>query len=288
MAVKKLVCLPDGSILNRYCDELSVPRQESWADDVATAAAGKRDKNIIYNHLRSAAESGLDFSSRWLADDQDLSSIETADIIPVDLNCLLYHTEQLLAEYYARNDDGDKKLFYDSRAEKRQQTIRQYCFNIKERNFYDYHWIQKKQTGKFTAASFFPLWLLPSASNKVNGKAAAKKLKLALLKEGGVQTTEIANNQQWDAPNGWAPMQWAVISALERSGQQELAADIAHRWIRLNDDVYQRTGKLMEKYNVADIHLEAGGGEYPGQDGFGWTNGVLLALIKKYGSARQV
>jgi alpha,alpha-trehalase len=62
-----------------------------------------------------------------------------------------------------------------------------------------------------------------------------------------------------------------------------LAQDIAERWIKLNKDVFKRTGKLMEKYNVIDIRLEAGGGEYPGQDGFGWTNGVLLALIKKYG-----
>ncbi len=53
--------------------------------------------------------------------------------------------------------------------------------------------------------------------------------------------------------------------------------------MKLNTDVFLRTGKLMEKYNVVDTHLEAGGGEYPGQDGFGWTNGVLLALVKKYG-----
>ena len=38
----------------------------------------------------------------------------------------------------------------------------------------------------------------------------------------------------------------------------------------------------MEKYNVVDPHLKAGGGEYPLQDGFGWTNGVLLKLINKY------
>jgi alpha,alpha-trehalase len=61
-----------------------------------------------------------------------------------------------------------------------------------------------------------------------------------------------------------------------------LAKDIALRWIKLNNDVYLRTNKLMEKYNVVDLKLEAGGGEYPSQDGFGWTNGVLLALIKKY------
>jgi alpha,alpha-trehalase len=160
-----------------------------------------------------------------------------------------------------------------------------YCFSTTEKIYYDYNWKQQKQTGKFTPASFFPLWLNDgySETHEHNGKAAAEKLKQTLLKEGGVLSTTVVNKQQWDAPNGWAPLQWVVISALEKSNQNDLAADIARRWIKLNNDVYQRTGKLMEKYNVTDTHLEAGGGEYPGQDGFGWTNGVLLALIKKYG-----
>ncbi len=284
-ASKKLVRLADGSILNRYCDELSIPRQESWADDVETAAKSKRDKKIVYNHLRSAAESGWDFSSRWLANDNDLSTIQTTDIIPIDLNSLLYHTEKLLAEFYDRYDEDKKVKFYTARAVKRNTAMQKYCFNAKEKIYYDYNWKQKKQTGKFTPASFFPIWLYDgySETNEANGKAAAEKLKTLLLKDGGVASTVVTNKQQWDAPNGWAPLQWVVISALEKSNQTELAAVIAKRWIKLNDDVYQRTGKLMEKYNVVNTKLEAGGGEYPGQDGFGWTNGVLLALINKYG-----
>ena len=103
-----------------------------------------------------------------------------------------------------------------------------------------------------------------------------------LLKDGGLLSTPNLTGQQWDAPNGWAPQQWMAIEALEKYNQKQLAKDIATRWIKLNTEVYLRTGKLMEKYNVIDTHLEAGGGEYAGQDGFGWTNGVLLALIKKY------
>ena len=38
---------------------------------------------------------------------------------------------------------------------------------------------------------------------------------------------------------------------------------------------------MMEKYNVADLRLIAGGGEYPLQDGFGWTNGVALGLLRQ-------
>jgi neutral trehalase len=37
---------------------------------------------------------------------------------------------------------------------------------------------------------------------------------------------------------------------------------------------------------VKDITKLAGGGEYPGQDGFGWTNGVLLKLISWWSAER--
>ena len=77
-------------------------------------------------------------------------------------------------------------------------------------------------------------------------------------------------------------MQWITIKALDEYGEINLAAEIAKRWVQLNIKVYRNTGKLMEKYNVVDTHLAAGGGEYPSQDGFGWTNGVLLKLLKMY------
>ncbi len=282
---KKLVHLPDGSIANRYFDERCIPREESWAEDIETAANNNRPKEIIYNHLRSAAESGWDFSSRWLSDENDLATIETADIIPVDLNALLYHTEITLAEFFGKAGDKEKRNFYTDRAEKRFYLLQEYCLNKEENIYYDYHWKEQKRTLKFTPASLFPLWLsaIPAEHAEEYGRKAAEKIIKELLEKGGVCTTTVVNNQQWDAPNGWAPLQWIVIGGLDKTGQKELAAEIARRWIKLNNDVYQHTGKLMEKYNVRNTNLEAGGGEYPGQDGFGWTNGVLLALITKYG-----
>jgi alpha,alpha-trehalase len=91
-------------------------------------------------------------------------------------------------------------------------------------------------------------------------------------------TTLAETGQQWDAPNGWAPLQWIGYSAAMRYGHQTLAKEIAQRWIRLNEKVFYSTGKMLEKYNVEDLDAEGGGGEYPVQDGFGWTNGVYLAL----------
>jgi Neutral trehalase len=87
--------------------------------------------------------------------------------------------------------------------------------------------------------------------------------------------------EQWDAPNGWAPLQWIAIEGLRRYGERTLAATIAQRWVAKNLEVYRATGKLVEKYNVSAPGA-GGGGEYPLQDGFGWTNGVLRRLLADY------
>jgi alpha,alpha-trehalase len=57
-----------------------------------------------------------------------------------------------------------------------------------------------------------------------------------------------------------------------------LAEKLRLRWIEFNTNVFKQTGKLTEKYNVTDARGNGGGGEYPNQDGFGWTNGVFLAM----------
>jgi len=93
-----------------------------------------------------------------------------------------------------------------------------------------------------------------------------------------VVSTPYNTGQQWDAPNGWAPLQWISIQALEDYGHDKLAEDIKSRWLNLNREVYNRTYKMLEKYNVEDLTKESGGGEYPTQDGFGWTNGVYQRL----------
>ena len=101
------------------------------------------------------------------------------------------------------------------------------------------------------------------------------------MKPGGIVTSTIKTNQQWDAPNGWSPLQWVTLMGLDNYGYKKEAVDLAKRWTSLNEKVYKSTGKMLEKYNVEDLSLEAGGGEYPVQDGFGWSNGVYLAM-KKY------
>jgi alpha,alpha-trehalase len=105
-----------------------------------------------------------------------------------------------------------------------------------------------------------------------------KNIEEKFLKDGGVTTSLYNTGEQWDAPNGWPPLQFTAVRGLLNYHYDSLAANIAGRWMKLNEKVFASTGKMMEKYNVYDINIESGGGEYPTQDGFGWTNGVYLAF----------
>lgn len=278
-----VVKMRDGEIMNRYCDANLTARPESYKEDIELAEESKQDKEMLFANLRAGAESGWDYSCRWFNDVNSFATIHTTDIVPVDLNCLLWHMEHLLSVASELKGEKEKGKNFRLLSEQRKAAIHKYCWNERAGYFTDYNWQQQHHNELLTAATTSPLFFNIATNEQAIMVANMSKEKL--LQPGGLVTTTETTGQQWDAPNGWAPLQWIAITGLENYGFHELAAGIARRWIKLNTDVFKRTGKLMEKYNVVDTHLEAGGGEYSGQDGFGWTNGVLLALIKKYGAA---
>jgi len=288
-ATRHAVVMPDGSVLNRYYDQDTVPRQESYREDFLLAQKESQKKNeqnqsevftAMCRNLRSGAESGWDFSSRWFADGKDISTIQTINIIPVDLNGLMYQLELTLAQAYKAEGKEVKYNLFIRKANARKSAINKYCWDEKRKWYMDYNLVLKKQSTELTAAGISPLFF--NIASKTQALEAEKTLMQKFLKSGGIVTTLKTTGQQWDAPNGWAPLQWIAVKSLENYGQRNAARKIANRWIKLNVDVYNRTGKLMEKYNVENLTLEAGGGEYSSQDGFGWTNGVLLKLISLY------
>ena len=277
------VRMPDGEILNRYKDEWNTPRPESYREDVELAAVSQQPAAELYGHLRAGAESGWDFSSRWFSRAGDFSSIHCTGIVPVDLNCLLLNLEQTLAHAYELKGETGHSIRLVLAADKRKKAVEKYCWNESAGFYMDVDWVEGNQKTAMTLGGISALYFKLADNQKA--ERIQEQIRSLFLKEGGVVTTLEATGQQWDAPNGWAPLQWMTIKGLENYGFSELAGEIANRWIRLNTAVFKRTGKLMEKYNVVNTHLEAGGGEYEGQDGFGWTNGVLLALIQQYGAA---
>ncbi|HET9475806.1 MAG TPA: alpha,alpha-trehalase TreF [Steroidobacteraceae bacterium] len=276
---RRVVSLVDGTLLNRYWDDLAIPRDEAYIEDVATARQSTRPAPEVYRELRAAAESGWDFSSRWLADGRTLSSIRTTDILPVDLNSLLFQLENAIAEGCKAAHRRDCTRQMKTRAQARQKAVVRLMWDEELNAFVDYDWRNNQRLKRLTAATAYPLFT--DLAGKQQARRIAGTIRASLLMPHGLATTTEDTGQQWDAPNGWAPLQWIAIDGLRRHGQGELAADIAARWVAENARVYCKTGKLVEKYNVREAG-EGAGGEYPVQDGFGWTNGVLIKLLAMY------
>jgi alpha,alpha-trehalase len=276
----RVVGMPDGSILNRYWDDRDTPRDESYREDIELARKSGRPARRLYRDIRAAAESGWDFSSRWLADSRTLATIDTTDIVPIDLNSLLFGLERAIQAGCERAHDDPCAGQFARRAAQRQAAIDRYLWDEGSGVYLDYQRRAGARVPHLSAAALYPLFL--SAASARQAKSVATAVRSVLLKGGGIVTTPLDTGQQWDAPNGWAPLQWIAVSGFRRYGEMRLAESVACRWMLNVERVYRHSGKLVEKYDVIATNREGGGGEYPLQDGFGWTNGVMRKLMVLY------
>ena len=253
--------------LARYWDDASGPRVEMYGTDLEAQHKGVPDG--YFRHLRAACESGWDFSARWLTDPQDLTTIRTTDLWAVDLNCLLLRYEEILCDA-----SGDPS--YRQAADLRRAAISKRFYSAETGYFHDVLIVGGTPNLLTTAAGMFPLYA--GAASQAQAETAADWMQQHLLAAGGLLTTDIASGQQWDRPNGWAPLQWIAVQGLRRYGLHDLAESLRQRWLATCDAVFRAHGKFVEKYNVLDPLAPSTGGEYALQDGFGWSNGVYLDL----------
>lgn len=273
--VKRVAMLADGSVLNRYWDPRAEPRDESWREDVETASESTRPAHEVYRDLRAGAESGWDFSSRWLGGSA-LSTIRTTSIAPVDLNAFLFGLEMAIAA------SGDARCARN--ADRRRAAMHAHLWDDKAGVFDDYdleHEVVRDGAG---AAALAPL--LSGLASPHQAARTAQFTRERLLAPGGLRTTLIDSGQQWDSPNGWAPLQWIAVAGLRRYGHDDIADDIAQRWIGTVEATFERTGLLFEKYDIETRSI-GGGGEYAAQIGFGWTNGVTSDFMDDRDVPRQ-
>ena len=241
---KHLVC--DG--LSRYCDH-------------------------FVSHFVSEHQSGWDMTSRF--------NDHCLDYLPIDLNSLLFKYEKDLSEIYKILNDAQKSKKYLEQANKRKKNIFNLMWNNKKGFFFDYNYKTLKQSDFYSIAGFYPLWA------NLASKTQAEKVKNNLKKfeyKGGIVNTQKNNLskkfKQWDYPNGWANQQWIVIKGLMNYGYKKDAKKLAQKWLNLNAEVFEKTGKFWEKYDV--VKCDKGKtGRYADQTGFGWTNAIFLKLVKE-------
>lgn len=279
-ATGHVVKIGDG-FLNRYWDERDTPRPESYHEDCELAVQSHRTAEELYRDIRAGCESGWDFSSRWLADGSAFDSINTTQVLPIDLNALMYHLETVMAKAYTLEGNTAQASTFIQHAERRKTLIQSFCYCPQQQWYTDLWLPDLRRSQTLSLAGAYPLFF--GIAEREQATAMAERIERDFLKPGGWVTTLNHSGQQWDAPNGWAPLQWIVHQGLQRYGFTPAAREGARRWVDNNRQVYQQSGKLLEKYNVEQVGLLAGGGEYEVQDGFGWTNGVLLRLMNDLG-----
>jgi alpha,alpha-trehalase len=276
---RRVVRLPNGTLLNRYWDDSDAPRPESYREDIEVGRISRRNTKEVFRHIRAAAESGWDFSSRWFKNGSEMHHIYTTDFLPIDLNCLMLNIEKTLLKQYERLPErSSDALLIASRAQARENMLRELFWSEADGLFMDYDWTSNQRSGVVSLAGIYPLFF--GLANSKQSKRCAQTLEQKLLHPGGFVTSLQESGQQWDLPNGWAPLHWIAINGLVRYGHLSLAKEAANRWLSVNRIVFEKTGKLTEKYNMLNRLEDAQGGEYPNQDGFGWTNGVFLKLSR--------
>ncbi len=281
-ARRHCVRLADGSLLNRYWDDRDTPREESYLEDVTTAKHSNRPAHEVYRDLRAGAASGWDFSSRW-CDDGQLASIRTSSILPVDLNCLLYKLERQISLLSQASGKQEQAQTFRRCAEARHAAIDRVLWNEQAGAYLDYDWQRDAPREALNTATATPLFMHLASHEQAQRTALAMQQRL--LRDGGTGTSEVDSGEQWDQPNGWAPLQWLAIGGL-RNYDHPLADEIATRWLHTVSSLYKRDSKLVEKYVLVrrgdgGLGGGGGGGEYPLQDGFGWTNGVTRRLLRE-------
>ena len=276
---KKVECscvlIDEKTILNRFFDPLNTPRPEAFLREI-TLFKGKPFLSS-YQNLRSACASGWDFSSRWFANPKKFETICALNILPVDLNCALYHLEKMLALFAEKRHEAKKHRKYAHLASKRKEAIDKIFYSKEKAFYFDYHFKEKKHTPYYTLAAMSPLFAAIAPKDKA--EAVIQKIEKYFLFPGGFTTTLLKTTHQWDHPNGWAPLQWITIKGLLNYGKEALAKQGAQRWLQLNQKIFNQKKTLLEKYNVAKSSSHVAKGEYALQEGFGWTNGVHLALL---------
>ncbi|PWA88807.1 hypothetical protein CTI12_AA118820 [Artemisia annua] len=292
--------------LSRYYAMWNQPRPESFTIDTETADKLTNDceKEQLYRELASTAESGWDFSTRWMKNTSDLATLTTTTIVPVDLNAFVLKMELDITLLANVAGETSHALHFARASEARKKAMEIVFWNAEKGQWFDY-WLNDSSSGKdvykwdasnqnqnIFASNFIPVWIESFNSDETVVEKVAQSLESSgLLRTVGIATSLSNSSQQWDFPNGWAPVQHMIVEGLVRSGSKEarsLAKDIAIRWIRTNYAAYKTSKAMHEKYDVIKCGDFGGGGEYVPQTGFGWSNGVVLAFLEEFGWAEDL
>ncbi|CAI4222428.1 unnamed protein product [Auanema sp. JU1783] len=287
----------------QYKTKQVVPRPESYREDKELVQGLPDEEKVrVWSEIASAAETGWDFSTRWFAQTGDLKhhmeSIRTWSIIPVDLNAFLCANSRILANLFEIQGNTEKRKMYMERYKWAKRQMMEIHWNQTDGVWYDFDIETKKHSNTYYVSNAVPLYAKCFDDDE---DIIPHRVHEYLKREGVMNFTKglptslaMGSEQQWDKDNAWPPMIHMVIEGFRTTGDKvlmQVAEKMATSWLTVTYRSFIRTHAMFEKYNVTQHSDEpgaGGGGEYEVQKGFGWTNGVILDLLDKYGDKLTV
>lgn len=249
-------------------------RGKKFPDDREVYRGLSRYYDLNIWHAAAEAESGWDMTHRF--------ENRCLDFVPVDLNSLLFQYETDFAAFAHLLGDVEAEKTWQAKREERRENMCEVLWDDDAGFFYDFDHRRGRRSNVRTVAGFFPMWSRLATPEQA-ARIVATHLPFFEM-DHGIVTTEQANartedfSKQWGWPNGWAPLQWIVISGLEKYGFHEHALRIAKKWVDLVNRVFLENKVNFEKYNVVD-GSRATPDRYPDQAGFAWTNAIFVRLV---------
>lgn len=292
-AADHVVLMPGGEILNRYWDTKDTPRPESEQEDKETAKLlpphlrGRFNRNI-----RIIAASGRDMNGELLDDPERLETACAEQVVPVELNSLLWEYEDLIATAHEAAGRSVPMQRFRAAADARAAAINRYCYTGSDSEGYycgfkfrDTTFTEGAPTGYMSMNMAYPV--ARGLASPERAESVCRILVEKFLQAGGFVASLHQTGHQWDWPNGWAPdqeeAQNALLAAAELTGNNiwRMWANVAKtRWANHHGIIYRMIGKIAEKCNVVLANpLDVQNGEYALQFGFLWTNGILRKFL---------
>lgn len=265
------VCNPGGSI----------PTTKASGANDCDAVGSIALSEAFYKGDRSLRKSGFDITFKF-----GPFGAATPDYAPVGLNCLLYLEEKNLEWMAQELGNGAEARQWRERAKQRRERITKYFWNPQRGLYFDYNFKSGKQSGYIYATTFYPLWV--GAASREQADAVVRNLK-QFEEPGGIVMSRQPTGAQWDYPYGWAPVQLIAVEGLRRYGDQTDADRISKEFLSMVIENFERDRTIREKYNVVTRSSETAirVGYTQNVIGFGWTNGVFLALLHELSAAAR-
>jgi alpha,alpha-trehalase len=225
--------------------------------------------------LASEAETGLDFCACYDG--------KVTECVPLHVNCALVKYEEALSTIAGILNFSAKETLYKAKAKARSEKIREYCWDKTDGFFYEYNYVKKEQIKVKSLCAYWTIWA--GVATKEQSDKLVENLKWFEHQYGLSFTSENYKSPhpeftwlQWGFPVAWAPMHIIAIESLQMIGEKKIADRISEKYLSMVISIYNKTGKLWEKYNAVDGSLNFPTERYGNPALHDWTSAAVVLI----------